>query len=192
MEDFLSYNAPLSDRRKKKYAVVVFLPHSLRSTIAPLREQFDPLYSLVAPHITVVFPFETNLPLDELTGLLKAETDKRKSFLIQLDTVGDFYPDSPIIYWNVKQNPQLSELYYRLHASLGIPIPFKHFAPHVTVAREISHHRVIIVKEKIASYLADERFYAGSIELIAPLVDEKWVSVRTFPFKGLTDNPPAV
>jgi 2'-5' RNA ligase len=192
MEEFLSYSTPLSDRRKKKYAVVVFLPHSLTGMISPLREQYDPLYNLVAPHITVVFPFETNLPLDEMTSLLKAETDKRMSFLIQMDTVGDFYPDSPIIYWNVKENAQLSELYYRLHASLGIPIPYKHFVPHVTVAREISHHRVIIVKEKIASYLADEKFYAGSVDLIAPLVDEKWVSVRTFPFKGFSANPPAV
>ena len=192
MEEFLSNTSPLSDRRRKKYAVVIFLPHSLSDIIAPLREQFDPLYSLVAPHVTVVFPFETNRPLDELTSLVKAETDKRMSFMIQLDTVGDFYPDSPIIYWNVKQNPQLSELYYRLHASLGIPILYKHYSPHVTVAREISHHRVVIVKEKIASYLADEKFYAGSIDLIAPLVDEKWVSVRTFPFKGFSADPPAV
>ena len=192
MADFLSYNSPLSDRRKKKYAVVVFLPHNLSGTIAPLREQYDPLYYLVAPHITVVFPFETNRPLDELTSLLKAETDKRMSFMIQLDTVGDFYPDSPIVYWNVKPNAQLSELYYRLHASLGLPILYKHYTPHVTIAREISHHRVIIVKEKIAAYIADEKFYAGSIDLIAPLVDEKWVSVRTCPFKGFSANPPAV
>lgn len=192
MQNFLNYNSPLPDRRKKKYAVVIFLPHSLSGTIAPLREQFDPIYNLVAPHITIVFPFETNRPLDELTGLIKAETDKRMSFLVQLDTVGDFYPDSPIIYWNVKQNAHLSELYYRLHASLGIPILYKHYTPHVTVAREISHHRVVIVKEKIASYLADEKFYAGSIDLIAPLVDDKWVSVRTFPFKGLSSNLPAV
>lgn len=192
MEDFLSYSTPLSDRRRKKYAVVVFLPHNVSQVIAPLREQFDPLYNLVAPHITVVFPFETNRPLDEVAGLLKAETDRHKSFLVQLDTIGDFYPASPVIYWNVKQNDQLSELYYRLHASLGVPIPYKHYSPHVTVAREISHHRVIIVKEKIASYLADEKFYAGSVDLIAPLVDEKWVSVRTFPFKGFSANPPAI
>jgi len=192
MDNILPYGSSLGDRRRKTYAVVVFLPHALSSTIAPLREQFDPLYNLVAPHITVVFPFETNRPLSELTSLLKNETDEQKSFLIQLDTVGDFYPKSPTIYWNVKKNNNLSELYYRLHVCLGIPIPFKTYLPHVTVAREISHHRVIIVKEKIASYLADDKFFAGSVDLIAPLVDDKWVSVRTFPFKGFTANPPAI
>ncbi len=192
MDNILPYGNSLSDRRRKTYAVVIFLPHGLSSIIAPLREQFDPLYNLVAPHITLVFPFETNRPLSDLTGCLKSETDRQRSFQIQLDTVGDFYPQSPCIYWNVKKNDHLSELYYRFHVALGIPIPFKTYLPHVTVAREISHHRVIIVKEKIASYLADDKFYAGSVDLITPLVDEKWVSVRTFPFKGFTANPPAI
>ena len=192
MDNILPYGGSLGDRRRKTYAVVVYLPHALSDTIAPLREQFDPLYNLVAPHITVVFPFETNRPLSELTSLIKSETDLQKSFLIQLDTVGDFYPKSPTIYWNVKKNSNLSELYYRLHVCLGIPIPFKTYLPHVTIGREISHHRVIIVKEKIASYLADDKFFAGSVDLIAPLVDDKWVSVRTFPFKGFTVNPPAI
>jgi 2'-5' RNA ligase len=192
MDHFFSYTSTLKERRRNKYAVVIFLPQALTGVIAPLREQFDPLYSLVPPHITLVFPFETNRPLDELAGLVGGQTEMQKSFLIQLDTVGDFYPQAPIIYWNVRQNQHLRELYYRLYASLGIPIPYKEYMPHVTVAREISHHRVIIVKEKIASYLTQEKFYAGTIDLITPLVNERWVSVRTFPFKGFIANPPAV
>ncbi len=192
MNHFFSYSGTLKDRRRIKYAVVVYLPQALNSIVAPLREQFDPLYNLVPPHITIVFPFEINRPLDELASLIKAETDRHQSFLIELNTVGDFYPQVPIIYWSVKKNSYLSELYYRLHASIGVPIPYKHYEPHVTVGREISHHRVIIVKEKIASYLAQERFYASSIDLITPLVDERWVSVRTFSLKGAIENPPAI
>ena len=191
MENFFTFDGALEDRRRNKYAVVIFLPPALNEAAAPLREQFDPLYNLVASHITLVFPFVTNRPIEELAGVIKSEADKQQSFLIQLDTVGDFYPKAPIIYWNVKENAHLYELYYRLYSGMGVPIPYKHFTPHVTIAREISDHRVMIVKEKIASYLPREKFYAGSIDLITPLVNERWVSVRTFPLKGSVSNPPS-
>jgi len=87
---------------------------------------------------------------------------------------------------------QNKDLYLRLYTALGVPIPFKQFVPHVTVAKEISPHRLVIVKEQIASYLARERFFAGSIDLLTPLAGGKWVSVRTFPLKGLTENPLAM
>ncbi len=190
MDKYFDYDNPLSERRRNKYAVVVFLPQALHEIVAPLRERFDPLYNLVAPHITLVFPFETNRPLDELTNQIKSETENQKSFLVQLESIGDFYPDSPTVYWNVTRNDQLSELYYRLYVRLGMPIPKKQYLPHVTVAREISQHRLIVVKEELASYLPKEKFYAGSIDLVTPLVNDRWVSVRTFPFKGFAANPP--
>ncbi|MEW6411109.1 MAG: 2'-5' RNA ligase family protein [Candidatus Zixiibacteriota bacterium] len=192
MDRIFEYGGALGERRRNRYAVVILLPQALHEIVAPLRERFDPLYNLVAPHITVVFPFETNLPLDELAGLIKTETDGQKSFQIQLDSIGDFYPGSPTIYWNVLKNDHLTELYYRLYSRLGIPLAQKLYQPHVTVAREISEHRLVLVKEQIASYLPREKFFASSLDLMTPLVNERWVSVRTFPFKGFSDNPPMI
>jgi hypothetical protein len=39
----------------------------------------------------------------------------------------------------------------------------------------------MLVKERIVANLPDERFQAQSVELVAPVADHKWVSVRTFP-----------
>ena len=178
----------LLERRHQEYAAVIFLPQSLDAVIAPLRERFDPMYSLVSSHITLVFRFETMMPLDEIASNINAETKQQKSIPIELDSIGDFYPHSPVIYWQIRKNPELCELYYRLYSRLGVPIPHKQFEPHVTVAREISDHRVMIVKEKIVTYLPKEKFHAGSIDLVTPLVNEKWVSGRTFPFSGLNQS----
>ena len=98
----------------------------------------------------------------------------------------DFYPRTPKIFWNVKAGEELSELYFRLYTGLEQPIPFKQYQPHVTVAREISYHRVLLIKEKIVGYLPDESFEAEKIELISPLPNNRWVSVRTFPLSGPT------
>ncbi len=171
----------IDDRRHTKYALVIYLPDELDRIIAPLRERFDPIYNLVASHITIVFPFDSDLSLDELAGLLNNELHRERYIAIQLSSIIDFYPKAPIICWKVKSNERLNSLYYRLYARLGMPIPYKDYQPHVTVAREISNHRVLLVKEKIVPYLSDEKFEVKAVDLITPLTGNKWVSVRTFP-----------
>lgn len=166
-----------------KYAVVIFLPDRLQEIIIPLREKYDPIYNVISPHVTLVYPFETDVTLTELVSSIEMETIGRPPITIQLSSIGDFYPNIPKIYWTVSKNESLTELYYRLHQRLGVPVPYKEYLPHVTVAREISFNRVFLVKERVASYLPDERFEAKAIDLIAPLSDDRWVSVRTFSLK---------
>ncbi len=179
------FTQELQEKRQMRYAVVVFLPQHLDEIIASLREKYDPIYDQVAAHISLVFPFESDRPLDELTGVIRAETSKVKSFFIELDSIGDFYPHIPVIYWQVKQNDDLNNLYYRLYSRLNLPLPYKQYLPHVTVAREISNHRIVLVKEKIVSYLPHEKFLAEKVDLITPLSGNRWVSVRTFPLSEL-------
>lgn len=186
--NYLLHN--LEERRQNRYAVVIFLPPYLDEIIAPLREKYDPIYNLVASHITLVFPFESGMSLDEMAGIIKAETDRQVSTLIELDSIGDYYPQFPVIYWKVKQNNDLNNLYYRLYSGLGLSLPYKEYQPHVTVAREISHYRVMFVKDRIVSYLPTEKFFAQKIDLIAPMMGNKWVSIRTFSLSGLGLSPP--
>ena len=184
------YSQHLPAAQHTCYAVIVFLPNHLDDIIAALREKYDPIYNLVASHITLMFPFETDKPLDDLIGLIRTETARQPSTLIELDSIGDFYPRSPVIYWGVKKNEDLNNLYYRLYSCLNLPLPYKQYLPHVTVAREISDHRVMLVKDKIVSYLPSEKFVAEKVDLITPLSGNKWVSVRTFPLTGRRPSLP--
>jgi 2'-5' RNA ligase len=103
---------------------------------------------------------------------------------IQLDSIGDFYPREPIIYWKVTNGEMLGRMYKRLYTRLELPLKFRELIPHVTVAREISHHRVVLVKDQIASYLPEESFEVKAVDLVSPVADHHWVSVRTFPVAG--------
>ncbi|MEK7774698.1 MAG: 2'-5' RNA ligase family protein [Candidatus Zixiibacteriota bacterium] len=178
------YDQTLSERRRKKYAVVIFLPEHLDNIILPVRERFDPLYNLVPSHISLVFPFESDLFLDELAPLIKAETEKQKKLIVHMNSIGDFYPKYPIIYWDVMENPDLKNLYFRLYTALSLSVPYKQYQPHVTIAREISNHRLMLVKDDVAPYLPTERFETSSVDLISPLAGAQWVSVRTFNLNG--------
>jgi 2'-5' RNA ligase len=163
-----------------RYAVVIFLPRPLDRVVANLREQFDPDYNIIASHVTLVFPFEADRSLEEISHVIRRETVTCEPFKIELSSIDDFYPVSPIIYWKVKKNPIIVELYKNIYTGLDLALPFKQIIPHVTVAKEISLHRVMLVKEKIVYYLSDEIFEVDAIDLVSPVADENWVSVRTF------------
>ena len=170
----------LSDDDRATYSLVVFLPRELDRYVMPLREKYDPIYKAIPSHICVVFPFQYAGPVDELAGRLSEELEQLPAFPIELDSIGDFYPKVPVIYWKVRENQSLSTLYYKLSARLDLTLPHRTYIPHVTVAREISSHRVMMIKEKIVPYLPTETFTCRKIDLITPLRGDRWVSVRTF------------
>ncbi len=176
-----SITGKITGPAKSSYAVVIFLPTQLDELIYPLRQRFDPLYNKVPGHITIVFPFETTMTLNDLSTIIKQELKDTRPISIELESIGDFYPVAPTIYWNIRTCEPLQFLYHSLHSKLELPIPHKQFIPHVTVAREISTHRVMLVKERIVPYLPSEKFIAHTIDLVVPIAYEKWVSVRSFP-----------
>lgn len=178
----------IGERRHNRFAVVIFLPGPLEDVIAPWRERFDPIYNLVSPHLTLVFPFDSDRPLEDLVAAVRTETQGQPAIKVELSSIGDFYPDDPVIYWGVKENEALTDFHFRLHVRLGLALPHEKYTPHVTVAREISYHRVHIVKDTIVDYLRDERFEAGTVDLITPVAGNKWVSVRSFPLVQPDDN----
>jgi 2'-5' RNA ligase len=165
----------------RHFAVVIFLPPPLEEIVAPLREKFDPDYDSVSAHITMVFPWETTRTIEEITDPLSFEIALWQPLRLDLGPIDDFYPEAPIIYWSVKNAEALNKLYRRLYTCLELPVPFKNLVPHVTVAREISDHRILPVKDHIASYVRDESFQVEAVDLISPVADHNWVSVRTFP-----------
>jgi len=162
------------------YAVVIFLPRAIDMLVAELREKFDPDYSIINSHITVVFPFEASKSLEEISHSIQQVTSFQKSFKVKLSSIDDFYPNQPIIYWKTKENEIIEKLYFDLYSNLRLAMPFKKIIPHVTIGREISHHRLMLVKEKIVSYLPDEKFLVEAVDLVAPVSNQNWVSVRTF------------
>ncbi|MCM2271358.1 MAG: 2'-5' RNA ligase family protein [candidate division Zixibacteria bacterium] len=167
-----------------QYAVVIFLPDHLDRAIAPIRERYDPDYSVIASHISLVFPCQTRKPFDEIATTIRKTIAGLPAFTVELESIGDFYPGFPLIYWEVRRNAAIDELYKTLYAQLDLALPIKNFIPHVTLAKEISDHRVVLVKEKIVPYLFEESFQAETIDLIAPIASKQWVSVRTFTLAG--------
>ncbi len=171
---------PAANRGHRRFSLVIYLPAEIEGIVQPLRERFDPDCGIIPPHVSLVFPFVTELPLDDLSVLIREHVDRLTDIEVSLQELGDFYPDYPIIYWSLEESVALHEFCLSMHSHLGLPAPCKHFFPHVSIAREISNHRVMLVKEKIIPYIEPVSFRPQAVDLLAPAAGDNWVSVRTF------------
>ncbi|HEV2339936.1 MAG TPA: 2'-5' RNA ligase family protein [Patescibacteria group bacterium] len=66
----------------KNYAIVYF-PQINTSAINNYRQKYDPQFSVIAPHITLVFPF-SGIPEEQIIKHLQAITETIKPFNVSL------------------------------------------------------------------------------------------------------------
>jgi 2'-5' RNA ligase len=123
-----------SEKAKRVIAIFPYVPDT--SPIHVLRQRFDPLAALVPPHITLVFPFESELTSEHLREhILQAVADIR-TFPVRLANVTG--AEGEYLFLNVKQgNDDLIALHDWLYMGplAGFLSPHHTYAPHMTVGR---------------------------------------------------------
>ncbi len=106
-------------------------------TVAGIREKYDPLVHCIAPHITLVFPFESELPLETLKAHIQTALSGVKRFGVLLQGITGDFRDG-YLFLNVKRgNDQIIALHDTLYG--GILEQFLSrkitYCPHLTVGR---------------------------------------------------------
>lgn len=117
-------------------ASVVFVVEPPSSVIHVLRRQYDPLALTLAPHITVVFPFESDLSADELAAHMRRSLAGVEPFTVELRGITG--SEGEYLFLNVKRgNDELIALHDRLYTGPLQPNLSTHhpYVPHITVGR---------------------------------------------------------
>ncbi|GAB6421951.1 2'-5' RNA ligase family protein [Bacillus luti] len=119
--------------------ILLFLNNIPINEIENIRQKHDPLFGLIPPHITIVFPFKSNVSNDELKSHilnLSKEVGKIEiEFADRITSVGNY------LFLEVKKGKeQIEELHDILYTGallqfLNEDIPY---IPHVTVGRKTS------------------------------------------------------
>ena len=120
-----------------KRAIVLFPKFSNSEAIQAVRERFDPLAHYIAPHITLVFPFESTLSTEELKAHLSHTLAGMKQFAVSLSGVTGDFRDG-YLFLNVKQgNDNIIDLHDRLYSGAIQPHLYRKilYCPHVTVGK---------------------------------------------------------
>ena len=115
--------------------IVIYLEGNGLAEIEQIRRQYDPLAPTVKAHITLVFPFKSNLATEALRTHVRQAVQGINPFPVQLQTITG--QDGRYLFLNVKQGKnQLITLHDKLYS--GILKPYRHsfdYLPHVTIGR---------------------------------------------------------
>ena len=117
---------------------VIFFPEFCNmDVIHQIRSVYDPLANCIAPHITLVFPFDSGLMTEELrTHAVNALAGVGKFSVALQGITGD--ARDGYLFLNVMQgNDQIIDLHDRLYAGLLSPFLSRRmtYVPHLTVGR---------------------------------------------------------
>lgn len=116
-----------------KFAIVYF-PKNLPEEIHRFRERYDPKYSYIQPHITLVFPFIED-SLWELIQEMKILTKKQIPFSVTLEWFS-LNPVDNLLYYLVRWGgSHIVSLHDRLYSGRLGPFLRKDlkFVPHMTI-----------------------------------------------------------
>lgn len=121
----------------KKRCIMVFPKFSNMKLIDNIREKYDPLYSKVQPHITVVFPFSSDISGEQLEEYIKGKIHDLNPFELRLSGIS--HGGYGYIFLNVLEgSSELLEIHNRLYDGIlrgFYPSFLKNYTPHMTVGR---------------------------------------------------------
>lgn len=117
-------------------AIVIFPELNQFDSIQEFRQLYDPLAALIRPHITLVFPFESAISPEELSGHVSSVTQQIHPFTLCLRGVTGH--TNEYLFLNVKRgNDQVIDLHDQLYT--GVLAPYfsvkETYFPHLTIGR---------------------------------------------------------
>ncbi len=109
--------------------------------IERIRQKFDPLFGLIPPHITLVFPFQSDFSTEELIQHLNITISEISSFDAILEGITEVESFGFYLYLNVLEgSEQISELHQELYGAMLKNIrpnwlDSNCYTPHITVGK---------------------------------------------------------
>lgn len=122
-----------------KRCIMIFPKFENGQIIDKVREQYDPLANHVRPHITLVFPFDSDIKTTELKKHISFALSKITAFEIILNGITSTNSFGKYLFLNIqKGNDEIIELHKRLYTGIlqnYYPewLKGKTFLPHMTV-----------------------------------------------------------
>ncbi|GMA61224.1 2'-5' RNA ligase family protein [Alicyclobacillus fastidiosus] len=164
------------------FAIHILPAFRNHQSIDALRAKYDPLFNLIPPHITLVFPFESAMTVDAITEHIRKSVGRMEPFRIVMAGISG--ADEEYLFLNVKVG---NDLLIDLHNKLYTGVLRKHlnrwftYYPHLTIGR-------INDKQVFQSALEDtaefsETFETVVLEIVLERIDDTGRSIieRTIP-----------
>ncbi|WP_372906911.1 2'-5' RNA ligase family protein [Rossellomorea marisflavi] len=150
--------------------------------INKLRKKYDPLYGLIPPHITLVFPFTSNLSSNQIKEHISKVLRHEKPFDINLQGISG--ADETYLFLNIKVgNDNIIRLHDKLYSGILQKFLYRRvtYLPHVTIGKFNN------IKEFDKGLIDTEdfevSFKTNVSEIVVETIDEKEKSKVEFIFE---------
>lgn len=131
--------------------IMIFPQFNNENIIEAIRKKYDPLYNLVKPHITLVFPFQdkiSNIELEKKLEECLIETKPFKLILQGINRQKDNYGN--YIFLSVKKGErQIINIHKNLYMNIWGQEKNERYVPHMTVGKLQSEEKMIKAYEEI-------------------------------------------
>lgn len=144
--------------------IVIFLKDSLIEEIEKIREVHDPLFGLIPPHITLVFPFESDISNEILRQHITESTENIVPFYINVDQA--VTNQGEYLFLLVEEGKEkILELHNQLYSSVLASFLREEilYIPHITVGRKRDEDSAVYTAEGIPLLHNKISFYIEKI-----------------------------
>jgi len=122
-----------------KYGVVIFPSKKLQDIVNSYRKRYDPNYSLIPPHITLKYPFESNEEgIKTVAKYLEEVSTNTLPLSLKVLKVSSFKPVSNVIYLKVDPTAELISLQQKMQTDLMVTGTDFAFVPHITLGQNLT------------------------------------------------------
>jgi 2'-5' RNA ligase len=163
-------------------AIVIFPHFENGKFIDEIRAQYDPLYDFIPPHLTLVFPFESNFTRDALIDHVSSQLKDTRPF--ELVVKGVTGAADGYVFLDVKRgNDCVIDLHDRLYTGIlkayhNRYIPYQ---PHITIGRLTDPEGQKKVVEDLCDFDIEFRTLIDTITM--EIIDDTDRSILEYQYK---------
>ena len=163
-------------------AIVIFPNFSNLEFIDEIRAKYDPLYHYIAPHLTLVFPFQSELTTKELIDHMEKQLNEVGPF--ELTARGITGASDGYVFLDVKiGNDKMIELHDKLYKGILKPYHnrFIPYIPHITIAKINDENEYTRVVRDLSNF--DVEFKTVVDKITIEIIDNSEKSLFEFEYK---------
>lgn len=165
----------------KNRAIIIFPDFSNIEIIEKIREKYDPLYNLISPHVTLVFPFQSDLTKKELVEHLEEKLRDVNSF--ELIARGVTAASDGYVFLDVKVgNDSIIDIHDKLYEGLlkAHHNRFIPYIPHITIARVNDENIQRELVEELSDF--DVKFHTVIKKISVEIIDSEDNSILEYEY----------
>ena len=173
-------------RKNRVFGVVVMAPPDLSRWVNRVRRFYDPNFSLIAPHVTVLPPRPLALSRREVVEAVRTVAMTTPSLEIGLDSVGTFDPVMPVIFLRLSRGRRSLTLLHRrlsrgtLRSSEAFP-----YVPHLTLGQDLDGARfrkaLALSRHLFSDCFQRTHWKADALVIVERRTENRWASLAPVP-----------